>query len=656
MSSSLSVRLLTQNIFIRPPGINTNGNDYKSERKALLESKILPEYDIVCLQEMFRFGSYRHSSLVTEAKKLGFEYCASSPSKGLFSLGIDAGLMILSKHKIVYSEFSQYERGVQSDALSLKGVLYARINLSPTKPKFINVYTTHTQASYGDVPLTHPSVKKRLSQISQLRTFIDKTILAYGNPGEPLFLVGDMNVDSRTHKSEHKTPNQEPASINHETEQDGTSSSLEYEAMMGILRGDGIKDPSHFGIFKKYDSPEKIPFIDSLYNHLGYHPITSGNTKLDENGNLVPMETVLTSKNDNMAMKSLDYIFVVTPSAQSEPQQESDQPTDSSQVCENKGPETFFIKENTSNHDHAESTSNLRKSDKSHPLNLVIIEAKSQPNFVEEMPFIQISDHYEKPKRAKCPNKKPVESRDLLTGLFQTHITQLLAQAGCSATFCRLNSEFIITLYFHTFSLAFPLYYLLPSKIPQFNSLLSNLCNSFLFYCIHTSKTMGQVFAKLFNSLWGEQEVRILILGLDGAGKTTILYRLQVGEVVSTIPTIGFNVETLKYKNLKIQGQTSIRPYWRCYYANTDAIIFVVDSVDRDRIGISREELNSMLEEEELNDAILLVFANKQDVTGAMTAAEISESLGLTRLKNRQWAIYRTSAIKGEGLSEGLDW
>ena len=71
--------------------------------------------------------------------------------------------------------------------------------------------------------------------------------------------------------------------------------------------------------------------------------------------------------------------------------------------------------------------------------------------------------------------------------------------------------------------------------------------------------------------------------------------------MVTTIPTIGFNVEQVTYKNLKFQvwdlgGQTSIRPYWRCYYSNTDAVIYVVDSADRDRIGISKQELVSMLE------------------------------------------------------------
>ncbi|KAJ3205620.1 Arf GTPase arl1 [Dinochytrium kinnereticum] len=172
---------------------------------------------------------------------------------------------------------------------------------------------------------------------------------------------------------------------------------------------------------------------------------------------------------------------------------------------------------------------------------------------------------------------------------------------------------------------------------------------------------MGQFISGMLSRLWGSKEVRILVLGIDGAGKTTILYRMQIGEVVTTIPTIGFNVETVTYKNIKFQvwdlgGQTSIRPYWRCYYANTDAIIYVVDSADRERIGITKTELSQMLEEEELRTASLLVFANKQDVKGAMTAAEVAEELGLSDLKSRQWTIFKCSALTGDGLTEGLDW
>ncbi|GAQ78284.1 ADP-ribosylation factor [Klebsormidium nitens] len=172
---------------------------------------------------------------------------------------------------------------------------------------------------------------------------------------------------------------------------------------------------------------------------------------------------------------------------------------------------------------------------------------------------------------------------------------------------------------------------------------------------------MGILFTKLFANLFGDREARILVLGLDNAGKTTILYRLQVGEVVSTIPTIGFNVETVAYKNIKFQvwdlgGQTSIRPYWRCYFPNTQAVIYVVDSSDTDRMSIAKEEFHAILQEEELKDAVILVYANKQDLPGALDDAAVSEGLSLHMIKNRQWAIFKTSAIKGEGLFEGLDW
>jgi len=172
---------------------------------------------------------------------------------------------------------------------------------------------------------------------------------------------------------------------------------------------------------------------------------------------------------------------------------------------------------------------------------------------------------------------------------------------------------------------------------------------------------MGGVFSSIFSSLFGQKERRILILGLDGAGKTTILYKLQVGEVVTTIPTIGFNVETLTYKNLKFQvwdlgGQTSIRPYWRCYYSNTDAIIYVVDSMDKERMCTSKQELVGMLEEEELKKATLVVFANKQDIEGALTETEVAKELGLAAIKDRKWQIFKTSAIQGVGLENGMDW
>jgi len=179
---------------------------------------------------------------------------------------------------------------------------------------------------------------------------------------------------------------------------------------------------------------------------------------------------------------------------------------------------------------------------------------------------------------------------------------------------------------------------------------------------------MGLAFSKFWNRLFGKQEMRILMVGLDAAGKTTILYKLKLGEVVTTITTIGFNVETVEYKNISftvwdVGGQDKIRPLWRHYYQNTQGIIFVVDSNDRERIddaqgadNSAKEELHRMLSEDELRDAVLLVFANKQDLPNAMTVNEVTERLGLNQLRNRQWYIQATCATTGDGLYEGLDW
>jgi len=151
------------------------------------------------------------------------------------------------------------------------------------------------------------------------------------------------------------------------------------------------------------------------------------------------------------------------------------------------------------------------------------------------------------------------------------------------------------------------------------------------------------------------------MVGLDAAGKTTILYKLKLGEIVTTIPTIGFNVETVEYKNISftvwdVGGQDKIRPLWRHYFQNTQGLIFVVDSNDRERAEEAQEELQKMLQEDELREATILIFANKQDLPNAMSSAEITEKLKLPSLRNREWYIQATCATQGTGLYEGLDW
>jgi len=156
-------------------------------------------------------------------------------------------------------------------------------------------------------------------------------------------------------------------------------------------------------------------------------------------------------------------------------------------------------------------------------------------------------------------------------------------------------------------------------------------------------------------------EKRLLMLGLDGAGTTTMLYKWKLGEVVTTVPTIGFNVETVEHKNNSftvwdVGGQDAIRSLWRHYYQNTEGLVFVVDSNDRERMEEARQELAMVLNEDELRDVPLLVYANKQDLPNAMSTAEVAERLGLQSIRQRQWYIQSACSTSGDGLFEGLDW
>ncbi|XP_053723065.1 uncharacterized protein LOC128760097 [Synchiropus splendidus] len=171
---------------------------------------------------------------------------------------------------------------------------------------------------------------------------------------------------------------------------------------------------------------------------------------------------------------------------------------------------------------------------------------------------------------------------------------------------------------------------------------------------------MGTVLSFLLSRLTAKTPVRILMVGLDAAGKTTLLYRLKLAEVVTTIPTLGFNVETVEYKNISftvwdVGGQTIIRPLWRHYYTNTQGLIFVVDSNDRERIKEAAEELHQLLDEHELKNVAVLVFANKQDLPMAMSSSDVTEALGLSRV-SQPWLVQSSCAVSGSGLAEGLDW
>lgn len=172
---------------------------------------------------------------------------------------------------------------------------------------------------------------------------------------------------------------------------------------------------------------------------------------------------------------------------------------------------------------------------------------------------------------------------------------------------------------------------------------------------------MGLNISALFSSFFAKKHMRMLMIGLDGAGKTTILYKLKLGEVVTTVPTLGFNVENVEYKNLSftvwdIGGQTKIRNLWYHYYPNTDALIFVIDASDRNRIQEVKKEFEETLRADELRNTIILIFANKQDMPNSMTAIQIADELELSNFTGREWHIQSSCAVSGSGIYEGLEW
>ena len=162
---------------------------------------------------------------------------------------------------------------------------------------------------------------------------------------------------------------------------------------------------------------------------------------------------------------------------------------------------------------------------------------------------------------------------------------------------------------------------------------------------------MGSILSTVWTKFFAvNRDIKILMVGLDAAGKTTILYQLRLGEMVTSIPTIGFNVETVSYKNVNfnvgdIGGQKKLRSLWQHYYENNDAIVYVVDAADTERIegtdggDSAKEELNHLLAADQHVGVPLLVYANKQDMPGALNAQELTTKLGLHTVKDRQWFV-----------------
>jgi GTPase SAR1 family protein len=156
-----------------------------------------------------------------------------------------------------------------------------------------------------------------------------------------------------------------------------------------------------------------------------------------------------------------------------------------------------------------------------------------------------------------------------------------------------------------------------------------------------------------------KKQFKVAMLGLDSTGKGTIIYGL-IPYAVFTIPAM---IAPISYAHAGFHldawdsdCRERIRGFWRCYSANAHALIFVVDSSDSERLPQSRADLTRLLQEDARPDSVLLVFANKQDLPGALPPAQVATELGLNSIANRPWHIIGTCGLTGEGILSGLNW
>lgn len=177
---------------------------------------------------------------------------------------------------------------------------------------------------------------------------------------------------------------------------------------------------------------------------------------------------------------------------------------------------------------------------------------------------------------------------------------------------------------------------------------------------------MSSLFRTIFSwnpfAASSKEPKKLLLLGLDASGKTTFLYQIKnyADEVETTIPTIGFNVETLQlggmdFKCWDIGGCDKLRVLWRHYMVDLSAAIFMVDSNDFERMDSVKEEMNIILQE--LDKKVpLLIINNKIDLPNSRSIEETFRALGLHEMKDRQWEILPCCAINKSQCKDCLSW
>jgi ADP-ribosylation factor-like protein 6 len=161
------------------------------------------------------------------------------------------------------------------------------------------------------------------------------------------------------------------------------------------------------------------------------------------------------------------------------------------------------------------------------------------------------------------------------------------------------------------------------------------------------------------------RDVSVLVVGLDNSGKSSLLNFLSPSEIQTndTTPTVGFSVEHFSCKGLSftafdMSGQNRYRTLWGNYYRTTNGIIFVIDSSDKTRILVAREEVQQLLSHSDISsrNIPILFFANKMDIRDSLSDVGVSSALGLDSITNKSWHICSSNALSGEGVSDGIEW
>jgi len=269
------IKLLTYNLFLRPPFIKNNYSDYKEIRFDEFKKK-MNSFDILALQEVFGLGTTRQQRMMNYARQLGFIYIHRAVPPPLFSRKfIDAGLLILSKYPILESDALLFKSGYQIDFYAAKQVIYSKIQVNENTDGNIHLFTTHLQASYHD-STDQANIfndKARRDQIIELMDFVKSKI---ENSSELCLIAGDFNINARV------------------TPRDASTESEEYKEMMQIFH-------------------QKFPDFDikdQLKEQYGFHPCTYADV-IEQDSKVVPRETVLTHTADHCTEESIDYIISI---------------------------------------------------------------------------------------------------------------------------------------------------------------------------------------------------------------------------------------------------------------------------------------------------------------------------------------------------------